>query len=289
MNTVRALTLPTDIDLAIFCVYLAQQRVRHRVFEEQGQQVLEVASADAERVRADYTAWRDGALQLRAVPAPPRARGSWWRNVRRYPVVTALIGLALVLLPATWPLGSGELGVLLPWLTIVPIDGREGALHFLSLTETLTAGQLWRLVTPILIHFGLVHLAFNAAIVIEFGRRIERGAGSLALLLLTLLIAVVSNALQFVVSHAPLFGGLSGVAYGLFAYVATRGQFDPAPAWRVNPSFSIGVVVLLALMTTGITEAFGLYIANTVHWVGLGIGIAAALLWRPLARDADAF
>jgi hypothetical protein len=46
-------------------------------------------------------------------------------------------------------------------------------------------------------------------------------------------------------------------------------------------------VVILVLMTTGVTEAFGLYIANTVHWVGLGLGVLAALLWRPVGAKVD--
>ena len=289
MNTVRALTLAADIDLGMFCAYLAQQRVRHRVYEEQGQQVLEVANeSDAERVRADYAAWRDGRLPLRWLPRSPQARRAWGPVLRRYPVVTALIVLAAIALPATWPLADNVLGAFLPWLTIVPIEGREGELHYLALQQTLEAGQIWRLVTPIFIHFGIVHLAFNAAVVIEFGRRIERAAGSGTLLALTLLIAVVSNVAQFVSTQAPLFGGLSGVAYGLFAYVAMRGRFDRAPDWQVNPSFTMGVLIMLVLMTTGITQLFGLFIANTVHWVGLGIGAAAGLLWRPTRVDVDA-
>ena len=288
MSTVRALTLAADVDLAVFSAYLSQQRLRHRVFEEQGQQVLEVATdVDAEKVRADYAAWRDGRLTLQWLPRPPKTRRAWWPVVRKYPVVTLLIGAALVCLPATWPLESGALGSMLPWLTIVPVAGREGDLHYGTLRDVFAQLQLWRLVTPVFIHFGIVHFAFNAAVVVEFGRRIERGAGSWVLLLLVLLIAIVSDVAQFVVTQAPLFGGLSGVAYGLFAYVAARGRLDRAPVWQVNPSFSIGVVVILVLMTTGVTEAFGLYIANTVHWVGLGLGVLAALVWRPARADVD--
>ena len=127
-----------------------------------------------------------------------------------------------------------------------------------------------------------MHLAFNAAVVVEFGRRIERGAGSLALLWLTLSIAIVSNVAQFALTHAPLFGGLSGVAYGLVAYVVVRGRFDRTDrVWFVNPSFAIGVVAMLLVMSSGVTEWFGLHIANTAHWVGLLLGGVAALVWRP--------
>src|SRR5512140_1886471 len=136
MSTVRALTLAADVDLAVFSAYLSQQRLLHRVFEEQGQQVLEVATdVDAEKVRADYAAWRDGRLTLQWLPRPPKPRRAWWPVVREYPVVTLLIGVALVCLPATWPLESGALGFMLPWLTIVPVAGREGDLHYGTLRD----------------------------------------------------------------------------------------------------------------------------------------------------------
>lgn len=284
MNTVRALTLPTSIDLKLFCAHLAQQHVRFRLFEEQGQQVLEVtAEIDAERVRADYAAWRDGRLVMHWLPQPPRA--PWWWALRRYPGVTALIAAALVCFPATWPLEVGHCGLVLPWLTIVPVDGGDCDMQMLSLREVLGSGQVWRLVTPIFIHFGIAHLLFNAAVVIEFGRRIERGAGVAVLLGLTLVIAVASNVAQFLVSGAVLFGGLSGVAYGLFAFVVVRGRFSASPHWRVNPAFSVAVVVILVLMSTGVTEVVGLHIANAAHWVGLFIGATAAAPWRGERAD----
>jgi len=283
MDTVRALNIGAEIDLAMFCAYLANQRVPYRVFEERGRQVLEVVSqTDAERVRADFAAWRDGRLRIERVGRVPRRRIAWRAIVSAYPVVVGVMALAILCLPATWPLDGNRLGPVLPWLTIVPVSEKAGDLQFESLESVLASGQWWRLVTPIFIHFGIVHLAFNAAVVVEFGRRIERGAGSLPLLLLTLSLAIVSDVAQFALTHAPLFGGLSGVAYGLVAYVVVRGRFDRGErVWYVNPSFAIAVVAMLLLMSSGVTEWFGLHIANTAHWVGLALGSAVACVWRP--------
>jgi len=285
---VRALTVGADENLALFCAYLRQRRVPHRVFEERGTQVLEVRDAiGAEQVQADYTAWREGRLQLQRLPSAPRRTMSWVSSARRYPAVAVLIGLSVAAFPVTFGLDRDVLGPFLPWLTIVPVDATQTAFDAGALNAVLGAGQWWRLVTPIFIHFSVAHLLFNAAVVIEFGRRIERGAGSWFLLCLTLLIAIASNLAQFFVSHAALFGGLSGVAYGLFAYVAVRGRLDAAPDWRVNPSFSVVVLVTLVLMSSGVTELFGLYIANAAHWVGLSLGAITALLWRPVRVVVD--
>lgn len=277
----RALTVGADENLALFCAYLGQRHVVHRVYEERGVQVLEVRTAqDAEQVRADYAAWRDGRLQLqsRQQSAPQR---SWLTNLRGVPVLATLIGLTLLAFPATFGLDNGVAGPLLPWLTIVPLEAGAPGRPVDALAAMLRLGQWWRLVTPIFVHFGLVHLLFNVAVVFEFGRRIERGAGSALLFALILLIAVASNVAQFVMTNAALFGGLSGVAYGLFGYVVVRGRFEASPVWQVNRSFALSVLIILVLMSSGVTELFGLYIANAAHWVGLAVGAVAALVWRP--------
>ena len=69
--------------------------------------------------------------------------------------------------------------------------------------------------------------------------------------------------------------------------MVVRGRLDPAPAWQVHPSFSLGVVILLVLMSSGVTEMFGVYIADTVHWVGLAVGAIAAAAWRPTRPGSD--
>lgn len=284
----RALTVAADENLALFCAYLRQRSVIHRVFEERGAQVLEVRDeASVEQVRADYAAWREGRLQIKWLPSATPRKASLASHIKRYPIVAVLIGLAIAAFPATLGLDQDVIGPVLPWLTIVPVGTGQTGFDAGALYAVLAAGQWWRLVTPIFVHFSIAHLLFNAAVVIAFGRVIERAAGSWFLLGLTVLIAVASNLAQFFVSHAALFGGLSGVAYGLFAYVAVRGRFDSAPEWRVNSSFSIVVLLTLVLMSSGVTELFGLYIANAAHWVGLGLGGIVATFWRPVRVVVD--
>ncbi len=154
---------------------------------------------------------------------------SWWPVLRRYPVVTRVDRRwRCVCFPATWPLDER---CARPAVALV--DDRAGrrprrrTCRCRRCRRCSRAAQVWRLVTPIFIHFGVAHLLFNAAVVIEFGRRIERGAGSPVLLLTDA--ADRRRQQRRAVSrrrHAALFGGLSGVAYGLFAYVVVRGRFD---------------------------------------------------------------
>lgn len=283
MPAQRPLQIDADIDLELFCAYLWKLGIRHRVYEEQGRQVVEVADpSQSEAVREQYAAWRTGRLTLvrsdtRTGRARPLAHALSF--VWQCPVLASLVLVTLVCFPATWSLDYGELSSWVRWLTFVDVTLVNGFPHYADLATTLASGQLWRLVTPIFLHFSVAHLLFNTAVIIEFGRRVERGLGGPRLLGMVLAIAVASNLAQYLSTGPGMFGGMSGVAYGLVGFVVVRGRRAPEhPLWKVSRSFVVAVVGFLVLMSTGVTELFGLHIANAAHWVGLCVG---ALLGLP--------
>src|SRR5207244_8552606 len=85
-------------------------------------------------------------------------------------------------------------------------------------------GEIWRLVTPMFIHFSPLHILFNMLWLRDLGSMIEGRQSSLHLLLLVLVIAVCSNLAQCYLNYkGPVFGGLSGVVYGLLVYICICG------------------------------------------------------------------
>ncbi len=273
----RVIETSLDEDLSLFSGYLWQQRVVHRVFEERGSQVLEVRDpAQAEVVRGAYRAWKDGRLKLEAVPRPAAA-SRWWHGIARYPGLTVLIALALVGFPFSRPLAEGRLTELAAWLAIV--DPRTPAAALPTVVELIGDLEVWRWFTPMFLHFSVLHLAFNCAVTIELGRRVERELSAGGLWLVVLVLAAVSNLIQYAWGN-PLFGGLSGVAYGLLGFVLVMGARRPGvAAWQLPRGVAVGLLVFLVIFTTGITEPFGLYVANAAHWGGLAAGAGLALLW----------
>lgn len=280
----RVIETSLDEDLSLFSSYLWQSRVVHRVFEERGAQVLEVRNPEqADAVRGAYAAWKAGTLTLEAAPPAPRparGRSGVVRALLRYPGLTLLIGLCVVVFPFSYPLTQDRLTALAAWLTIV--DPRLVPAALPSLTELLAQGQVWRWITPMFLHFSVLHLAFNCVVTLELGRRIEsvRGAGGFWLLVVVL--SAVSNLAQYALGGGPLFGGLSGVAYGLLGYVLVLQRLLPGEArWHLPPGLAIGLLVFLVVFTTGITEPFGLFVANAAHWSGLVAGaLAGVAAWR---------
>ena len=154
--------------------------------------------------------------------------------------------------------------------------------------DQLLSGQAWRLVTPIFVHFGLLHIVFNLLWLGYLGTQIESRKGSKFMISFVVLLAVVSNLAQFLAS-GPNFGGMSGVVYGLFGYVWIKSRLDPGDGFYVeqgNAIIMFGFFVLCCMGWMDQKQADGstIGIANWAHAGGLVVGLAwgygSALRWN---------
>jgi len=276
----RVIEVPAEENLAPFSQFLWQHGLAHRIFEESGRQVVEIADERvAEEVRRAYDAWRSGRLQI----TPLRSHGAATLPVFErlgnlltlYPGLFAVLLLTLLIAPFSMALVDGRVNEVALALTVVDLRTTDTV----SLAQLASAGQIWRWLTPIFLHFSIVHLVFNCVVTFDLGRRVEAQQGSLHLLLLIAGLGLASNAGQVLMNTNPLFGGLSGVAYGLLGYLLVmQRRFPHNPHWRLPPGFAIGLLIFLVIFSTGITEPFGLHVANAAHWSGLIAGAGVALV-----------
>lgn len=282
MTAIAALRLPLDIDLSGFVGVLQRLQVPHRVSEEAGEQVLWVPSEQqAADVRELYRRFPEGDPRLQAL-APARSQGRM-RTVLAASKMTALVLLLTLLVACVTLLGDNP--ATLHWLTFADFRLQGDYLVFIPPADSLAAGQWWRLFTPMLIHFGILHLAMNSLWYWELGRRIEARQGAGWLLALTLLFALLSNAAQYLFGGPSLFGGLSGVLYGLLGYCWIFQRLAPTPAYRLPPGVLVMMLVWLLLCASGLITALGFgSIANAAHVGGLLAGCLAGLLGGALAR-----
>src|SRR5262245_8685427 len=75
-------------------------------------------------------------------------------------------------------------------------------------------GELWRLITSIFPHVGVLHLIFNLYWLWVFGTLVEEVYSHVKMAALVLLFSIIPNALEYAFSAGGV--GLSGVGYGLF-------------------------------------------------------------------------
>ncbi len=144
------------------------------------------------------------------------------------------------------------------------------ALHFPAFAGQ--EWQLWRWVSHALLHFSIMHIAFNLLWWWQLGGDIEQRLGSIKLIQLFVFSAVLSGIGQFWVEGAN-FGGLSGVVYALVGYIWVVGYRQPEKGLMM-PKPIIGF--MLVWLVLGFVQPF-MAIANTAHLVGLLSGAVLGL------------
>ncbi|WP_392551252.1 rhomboid family intramembrane serine protease GlpG [Orbus wheelerorum] len=177
-------------------------------------------------------------------------------------------------------LNLAPVGVITLIITIVCI-ALYGLLFIFGPTQILTylgyplpgqQAQLWRYITPIFIHFSLLHIVFNIMWWWYLGGMIEHLKGRFKLIEITVISGLLSNYAQASIS-GPDFGGLSGVVYALMGYVWLYGETRPSSGLRFERAMIIIIIVWLLAGFTGILGP----IANTAHLVGLIVGLLLAV------------
>ncbi len=188
------------------------------------------------------------------------------------PVVTlSLIAASVAVTAAVWLGGPDRV---LP-VVLISAPGHP----FLS---DIRSGELWRLVTPMFLHLGFLHILFNMMWLWDLGRAIERLKGPAFLALFVAIAGVASNLAQYAITGSPNFGGMSGVVYGLLGYIWMQGRFNPAFGIALHRSTVAMMLAWYALCWTGLLGP----IANWAHTGGLAIGVAWGFLDRRPARGA---
>lgn len=189
---------------------------------------------------------------------------AWFSTAGGGPVTWVLIALS-VLISGLIVLDKSD--ALFRWLMISEYRFVPGRSPFLAEVQS---GQLWRLITPVFMHFGILHIIFNMMWLRDLGGMIEQIRGSRYLVLFLVVTAAVSNVAEFYVS-GPGFGGMSGVVYGLLGFVWMQSRYNPQSGFLLHP-FTVQMMLFwFVICLTGFVGN----IANTTHAVGL----AAGVLW----------
>jgi GlpG protein len=135
-------------------------------------------------------------------------------------------------------------------------------------------GELWRLLTSVLLHANFLHLAFNLYWTWVFGTLIEGVFGHLRTLGIFVLLAMVSNGGEFALLSGGV--GLSGVGYGLFGLTWVLSKRDARFTDAVD-SQTVQLFVVWFLICVVSTVLHWMAIANIAH--GLGCVAGALLGW----------
>jgi len=256
---------------------MEQARAFLNGFDPTSNQVAEMAKKARSKRKQEAKADQ----QLRVRTEKIRGQIEAKQNMRIGTVTTGLIAICVVVFFLT---DMGKNMSVVSYFTFVPaVPARGGPVW--GDASAIWEGQPWRLLTPMFLHFGFMHILFNMWWLKDLGTAIERVFSARYLLGLVLVTAAVSHVLEYIMSGPTTFGGMSGVVYSLFAFIWIRGRLDPSFPYRMPQQLVTFMLIWLGLGFTGWVGP----IANWVHTGGLLVGaiwgvISSGYIQRKLGR-----
>jgi membrane associated rhomboid family serine protease len=149
----------------------------------------------------------------------------------------------------------------------------------------INSGEVWRFITPIFLHIGLLHLAFNSYALWIVGPQVEKLYGAPRFLLLYLLTGIAGVAASYWYHPSIVSAGASGAIFGLFGVLLVF-SFKYR---KTIPAFFSKALGKGILLTVGINLVIGFMIPqvdNSAHIGGLlAGGLLAAVV--PFQRPGE--
>ena len=281
----RVITLPGRSDFSTLNQWLSDNQVIHRFTLEGDSQILWVLGDEAiEPTRIAASEWLksgqgvDGTIGVARHLKPSIELNQTLTPMTLVLLLLSFIGFALV----SWAnkFGQDYYSIFLYYERVRAFTDANSAWYLLQ------QGEYWRSITPIFLHYGWMHILFNALWLWFLGSRVESVFGPIALLVLVLFIGLVSNTAQAWVSFPTPFGGMSGVVYGLFSYVWLVGLITKKAAFFMPPALFPIMVILMLISWFGVFDWMaGGEVADTAHTVGFASGLVCGLITLLLIKS----
>jgi len=151
--------------------------------------------------------------------------------------------------------------------------------------KALSSFQIWRFITAIFLHGGIIHLAYNLFALLLFGLILEKMIGSKKFLIVFLISGILANIIGVNFYTSSL--GASGAIYGILGCIAILNPMMTVFAFgMLMPMF----VAAILWITADLLRVFGLFdpgnIGSMAHLSGIAIGIFLAFFLRKNIKKA---
>ncbi|MBN2148648.1 MAG: rhomboid family intramembrane serine protease [Anaerolineales bacterium] len=164
--------------------------------------------------------------------------------------------------PATRPmvtyiiLGVTILVYILQQLSEVALGGDWPLIIGAKINEYIFAGQIWRLITPVMLHASILHIGFNMYALYSFGPALERHYGHWRFLALYGIGGFAGNVISFLFSLNPSVGSSTAIfgllgAEAVFLY-QNRQLFGSIATRALGQVVTIAIVNLVIGLSPGI-------------------------------------
>ena len=175
---------------------------------------------------------------------------------------------------ATAPATMAIIGVVVFTYLMQIFIGREVVSELALVPSLIEAGEWWRLLTPILVHGGALHLFLNMYILFMYGPQVEQAFGTVRFVVMFLLSGLMGSAFSFAFPPDNASVGASGAIFGvvgvLVAYLYRRRRTTFMAQYLRGMGFFIIANLVFGFIFPGI-DNFA-HIGGLVGGVLLGLG-----------------
>jgi membrane associated rhomboid family serine protease len=204
-------------------------------------------------------------------------------NVRGVSATTVL--LALMALGYAWMIVRVGTGALVSGPSPQQMYELGGSVGIAAGNQAigLAAGEYWRLVSPIFLHYGILHLAVNAYSLWIVGRIVEDEYGRWREIAIFFATGIVASAASYALVSADrvaVGAGASGAIAGLFGVVLAHAYGRRHTALGAARMRAIGQVLVLNLILSFASSV----IDWRAHLGGFVAGVVAGWLAEPSRR-----
>lgn len=176
--------------------------------------------------------------------------------VRAYPIVTFLLAL--------------NIGIFI--YTLIPGIGDRLFLFGLGDNFLIANGEYWRLITPMFLHGGFMHLLFNMFSLFVFGPELEKIAGKARFITVYMIAGLFGDiATYFIQPLGYTHVGASGAIFGVF------GAFGALVYYTKQAFPELRQVILPIIIISVVMTFVGTNINVTAHIAGLITGFVIGL------------
>ncbi|GGE18976.1 hypothetical protein GCM10011571_21120 [Marinithermofilum abyssi] len=185
------------------------------------------------------------------------------RFISYFPVVTALLAVQLLAFVLLTLMGGST--------------NPQALLRFGALESTLLqAGEWWRLILPLFLHVGLMHLLVNGFMLYLLGPQLEWLYGRRNFLLLFFMTGIMGNLVLSWLSDTFFTAGADASIYGLFGVYLYLFLFRKG---AIDPETGTGIFIFV-----GLNILFNLVFSQSNFIADLG-GLASGMMMAgPLLR-----
>lgn len=169
-------------------------------------------------------------------------RESFSEYIRFYPIVTIFLAL--------------NIGIYL--LTLLPFIGDYIISAGLGVNYLVADGEWWRLLTPMFLHGGIMHILFNMFVLFVFGPELEKITGKLRFASLFMLAGILANVATYLLQdpsyrHLGASGAIFGIfgAYGALVYYTKKSM--PELRQIIIPIIAISVIMTFVQPNINVT------------------------------------